>query len=400
MSEQNRLHAWQQTHLLPLENLLLQRENQGPAERAQNLADLADLAALARREGVYGRFYPPALGGQCSSLSAYLPLAVQEGYSEFGAYVFGAENTLDLHMLCRYAPADLQARYLAPIAAGASMASYAMSEPDAPGSNPALLQSRAHLGQDGYWQINAHKWFICRAAHAALFTVLVQSSDEAGGRGLSMLLVPADTPGVQVVRELAVLGRHMGQAEVRMQEVRIPAHYVLGQMHQGRQLLPLRLSLGRILRSAQWLGLAQRCFDLMCARLRSPRAASYADTQLVRLRVAQSWRALAAARALLQAAAAALPQPASHVGAEAMLAIDCAKLAASDALCACAEHAVQIYGAEGLSDLHPLGAIWRLARSTRMMDGVDDALMNALGKRLLQKWDGITLAEPAHVSPA
>lgn len=353
-------------------------------ELASNPQLLAELSEQARAEGLWGNFYPPAAG----SMREYLAVAEQEGRSEYAPAIFGDDATLDLHMLSRHASEVVRQRFLEPLACGAMVSSYGMSEPDSIGSIPATITAHAEL-IDGQWRLNGRKWFICRAERAALVTVVAQTA-----QGLSMFLVPADSPGFRVVRPLSILGRFSGQGELAFEDVPVAPSYVLGQPGQGLALMQERLGLGRILRSVHWLGLAQRCFDLMCARIHSPRGqqARLADKQLVRLRVFSVYQAIASARLLLQDAAAK-----RDAGVANSVEVNIAKVAASQALSAAVDSAIQIMGAEGLSAWSPLPGIYNTARTTHILDGTDDALISAVGRQLLDSCgaDGLDFDLPS-----
>ena len=353
-------------------------------ELASNPQLLAELSEQARAEGLWGNFYPQAAG----SLREYLAVAEQEGRSEYAPTIFGDDATLDLHMLSRHASEAVRQRFLEPLACGAMVSSYGMSEPDSIGSIPATITAHGEL-IDGQWRLNGRKWFICRAERAALVTVVAQTA-----QGLSMFLVPADAPGFRVVRPLSILGRFSGQGELAFDDVPVAPSYVLGQPGQGLALMQERLGLGRILRSVHWLGLAQRCFDLMCARIHSARGqqARLADKQLVRLRVFTVYQAIASARLLLQDAAAK-----RDAGVANSVEVNIAKVAASQALSAAADSAIQIMGAEGLSEWSPLPGIYNTARTTHILDGTDDALISAVGRQLLDSCgaDGLDFDLPS-----
>lgn len=349
------------------------------AEPRQAARRMAELSAEARAAGLWGSFYPQALGGRIASLRDYLAVAEQEGRSEYAPAIFGDDATLDLHMLTRHASEDIRQRFLAPLAAGTLVSSYGMSEPDSIGSIPATLSSHAEF-VDGQWLLSGRKWFICRAERAGLITVIARTGSGPLENALSMLLVPSDAPGFRVERPLSILGRFSGQAELSFDQVRVPPSHVLGQPGQGLALMQERLGLGRILRSVHWLGLAQRCFDLMCARIHSARGqqARLADKQLVRQRVFKVYQAIASARALLQDAAGK-----HDAGVANSIEVNIAKVAASQALSEAVDSAIQIMGAEGLSELSPLSGIYRTARTTHILDGTDDALISAVGRQLL-----------------
>ncbi|XOT97750.1 acyl-CoA dehydrogenase family protein, partial [Alcaligenes pakistanensis] len=140
----------------------------------------------------------------------YLPVAEQEGRSEYGPGIFGADATLDAYMLSHHGSASVKQRFLTPLIKGDAVSSYAMSEPDSIGSIPATMQCQARL-QEGQWHINGRKWFICRAQLASFATVVARSSDGPVNESLSMVIVPTDAVGFKVVRPLPLLGRYQGQ---------------------------------------------------------------------------------------------------------------------------------------------------------------------------------------------
>jgi len=336
---------------------------------------LALLMRDAQTAGLWGLFHPGSLGGGIASLADYIAIAEHEGYSEYGPAVFGSRATLDLHMLDRHGSAELRARWLAPLARGEVLGAYAMTEPDAPGSVPATLSTHATL-RNGRWTIDGCKWFISRATDAAFVTVVARTDLVAPlERALSLFVVPTDAAGFSIEREISVFGRTIGQRELRFNAVDVSPSNLLGEPGEGLTLIRERLALGRTLNAAHWLGLAQRCYDLMCERVWSPRGmrARLAEKQLVRMHVCDVHQALAYARAQVRAAA----------GDGGALAVNLAKLASSRALNVAADAALQLHGAEGVSDATPLASIFALARTTRIMDGADDALVSSCGQQLL-----------------
>lgn len=369
-----RVRAFVDERILPREHELA-----GPRESARVCQQV--LSAAAREEGLWGLFYP----GRMSSLEAYLAVAEQEGRSEYGGAIFGTELALDTHMLTRHAAEQVRADFLAPLLNGDGVSAYGMSEPDSIGSIPATIAATATAEGD-HWRLDGRKWFICRADRAT-FVTLVARTEGAGVDGaLSMFLVPTDLPGFSIARELDILGRFQGQCEIVFDGVHVPRHNLLGQPGAGLALMQERLGLGRLLRAVHWLGLAQRSFDLMCTRIRGPRGqqARLGDKQLVRLRVFEAYQAIASARCLLRDAARKF-----DAGVANAVEVNVAKVAASQALSLTADSAIQVYGAEGLSSLTPLSGIYRAARATHILDGTDDALISAVGRRLLDAYQDV-----------
>ncbi len=358
---------------------ILPHETRLSAENDEAKALTRELSKLARASGVFGIFYPLEHDGRLASLVDYIQVAEQEGRSEYAPGILGADATLDAYMLKRHASPAVKERFLQPLVRGEAISSYAMSEPESIGSIPATMTCRAEL-RDGCWHVNGRKWFICRSQVANFATVVARTAEGPVTRSLSMIVVPTETPGFEVVRPLSLLGRWQGQAELAFNNVQLPQDYVLGLPGQGIALMQERLGLGRLLRSAHWLGQAQRCFDLMCQRIHSPKGqlARLADKQLARARVYKVYRSIAAARGLVLDAASKFDAGISN-----SIEVNLAKLAASDAVSEAADSAIQIMGAEGLGDGTPLSGIYRGAKTTHILDGADDALISTIGRQLL-----------------
>jgi len=344
---------------------------------------LSELAAQARGAGLWGLFYPGALGGKIASLEDYLIVAEQEGRSEYGPAIFGCEAAVDAWMLHGHGNDRLHREFLEPMVSGQAIPSYGMSEPDSVGSSPATIKTSARL-LDGAWIVNGRKWFVCRADRATFLTVVAMSDAEAApDRGLSMIVLPTRSPGFKIERRLDIFGRFQGQCEISLNNVAAPEANLLGERDHGVDLMRERLRLGRILRAILWIGLARRCLDLMCARVYSGRGelAQLSDKQLIRLHVFEAHKAISGARALAQLAARGFDaQRPSDID------IMTAKIAASEALSKASDSAIQIFGAEGVSDLTPLAAIHGTARASRFMDGADEALINTIGRRILDSY--------------
>ncbi|TBV08378.1 acyl-CoA dehydrogenase family protein [Stutzerimonas kirkiae] len=373
---------------------ILPHESRLAAENDEARALARELSQQARAAGVFGSFYPMRLGGRIASLADYLHVAEQEGRSEYAPGILGADATLDAHMLDRHASPAVRERFLSPLVRGEAVSSYAMSEPESIGSIPATMTCRAEL-RDGRWHINGRKWFICRSQVANFATVVARSGEGPVAEAISMIVVPTDAPGFRVVRPLSLLGRWQGQAELAFDDLQAPQDHVLGAPGQGIALMQERLGLGRLLRSAHWLGQAQRCFELMCQRIHSPKGqlARLADKQLARARVYRVHRGIATARALVRDAAGKF-----DAGIANGIEVNLAKLAASDAVSEAADNAIQIMGAEGLSDWTALAGIYRGARTTHILDGADDALVSTIGRQLLMATRPGERFDPAYPS--
>jgi alkylation response protein AidB-like acyl-CoA dehydrogenase len=257
-----------------------------------------------------------------------------------------------------------------------------MTEPGARGSDPSTITTTARRhGAD--FLLEGSKWFVTGARRADLILVVARTADPGptGKQGLTVFAVPADTPGVHIVRKLPVWGAG-GQYELSFDSVRVSADHVLGEADQGIRVAASRVSLGRTLRSLRWLGQAERALELLLDRARDTARATPAlgEYQLVQQMVFESHLALASARSLVRTAVRAVEDPSTDLD---RTAIATAKVAAARALSTAADAAVQVHGAEGLGPDTPLPRLQRLARQARVLDGPDETHVATVARRLL-----------------
>ncbi len=372
-----------------VDEIIIPNEPQLSRPGAQALQLQSDLALEARQAGLYGLFYPLSHGGKIASLEDYLLVAEQEGRTEFSQAIFASHTALDAHMLSRFGNAIIRQQFLQPMANGEALPCYGMTEPGQSGSIPGLITTTAHLS-NGRWHINGRKWFISNADRATFMTVLARTAGKETvlDHALSMIIVPADTPGFRVERQLMMMGHACGQGEVSLADVQVPEHYLIGVCGGGLELMNKRLGLGRLLRAMNWIGLARRCMDLMGGRVHSTRGklGLLVEKQLVRQHFFNTYQAIAGARELVRIAARGVDAQCPDE-----IAINVAKMAASRALCIASDSAMQLYGAEGLSDLTPLYGIHRIARTSRILDGNDESLISSVGRRLISHYEHHTV---------
>lgn len=344
---------------------------------------LADLRGKAQSNGLWALAHPEELGGRGLPLSDYVHLGEIEGKSAFGPQVLGSEHLLDILMLHRHGQPPVRDTYLPGLVEGSVTPCFGMSEPGRAGSDPSLMTTRAELAGET-WSIRGRKWF-CKAGGADYITVMCRTEPLGvpNAQAFSMLLVPTGTSGFSIVREVEVLGTGGDHREVAFDDARIPQEYMLGQRGAGFTVSTERLTLGRTLRSVHWLGQARRAFDLMCHRLqvRTAFKERLANKQLMQQHVFDSYIEIQSARSQVLRAAAAIT-----AGRADYTEIAAAKVLASRALWNVLDRAIQVYGAEGLTDDTPLSWMYRRARATRIYDGADEVHTHAVAKRLLKQY--------------
>lgn len=348
-------------------------------------AALTELRARARAAGLWALPLPAHLGGGGLPFGEYAELAEAEGASDHGPAALGSAPLLDVTLLDRHGGDRVREAYLERLVAGGMRACYAMTEPDVPGTDPLLTATRAEARPDGDWCVSGRKWFTSGAADADLVTVMARTGGATGDReGLSLLLVPTDSPGFRVVRELPVLGAS-GAYEIALDRVRVPADHLLGAGGDALVLAGERLALGRTLRCLRWLGQAQRAFDLMCSRAttRVGSRGALADHQLVQQHVFDALLALRTTRPLVHEAVALIA-----AGQDARTEVGLAKVAAARTLQQVTDAAIQVHGAAGLGPDTALPSLFRTGRAARILDGPDELHITSVARRVLRGYGG------------
>ncbi|GAA1914880.1 acyl-CoA dehydrogenase family protein [Streptantibioticus ferralitis] len=352
----------------------------GPGARAT----LAALQEKARANGLWALPHPRELGGHGLRLAEYLYISEIEGRSAYGPVALGSDSLLDALMLQRHAGAETRERYLDPLVRGRMTPCFGMTEPGRSGSDPSLMITRARPVGDG-WVIDGRKWF-CRARDADFITVMCRTEPLGvpHAKAFTMFLVPLPSEGFSIVQPLTVLGAEDGHCEVAFDGVRVTAEQMIGGRGEGFPVSGERLSLGRTLRAMRWLGQAQRAFDLMCTRLHQREAfgGTLASKQLLQQHVFDAYTDIRSARSQVLRAAAML-----DAGQDVYVEVATAKVLASNALYQVLDRAVQVYGAEGLSDRTPLAEMFRWARATRIYDGADELHTHMVAKRILKRYE-------------
>jgi alkylation response protein AidB-like acyl-CoA dehydrogenase len=366
--------------VLPNEQLL-NREDEESDAFVRTLQD------EVRAMGLWAPHVPPDAGGTGTGFLDYAYLNEYIGRSLWGQLVFGCQapdagNAEILHM---YGTADQKERWLFPLVAGEIRSFFSMTEPEVSGADPTSLRTRAvRDGED--WVIDGHKWFSSGAQGAAFGVVMAVTDPDAPPHArTSQIIVPADTPGVEVVRPIPVLG-HSGRGwtthcEVRYTNVRVPVANTLGEPGSGFLIAQKRLGPGRIHHVMRWLGQMQRAFELMCryALEREVFGGPLAEKQTVQNWIADSYAEIQACRFMTLDAAHKIDQ-----GDEARVEISAIKFYAARVLNDVVDRAVQVHGARGLTDETPLGQMLMLARGGRIYDGPDEVHRMVVARRILK----------------
>ncbi|HEY2327289.1 MAG TPA: acyl-CoA dehydrogenase family protein [Gaiellaceae bacterium] len=363
--------------------------NEAELNRENEAADtlVRTLQNEVRAMGLWAPHVPPDAGGTGTGFLDYAHLNEFIGRSVWGQLVFGCQapdagNAEILHM---FGTDDQKTRWLFPLVGGEIRSFFSMTEPEVSGADPTMLRTRAVRDGDD-WVIDGHKWFSSGAQGAAFGVVMaVTDADAPPHARTSQIIVPADTPGVEVVRPIPVLG-HSGRnwtthCEVRYTNVRVPVANTLGGEGQGFVIAQKRLGPGRIHHVMRWLGQMQRAFELMCnyALEREAFGGPLAEKQTVQNWIADSYAEIQACRFMTLDAAHKIDE-----GDEARVEISAIKFYAARVLNDVIDRAVQVHGARGLTDETPLGGMLMMARGARIYDGPDEVHRMVVARRILK----------------
>jgi acyl-CoA dehydrogenase len=380
------VRAFMDEHVYPSEQLLARED--GEAE-----ALLKDLRARAKAAGLWAPFIGPEAGGTGLGFLPYAYLNEVIGRSHWAPLVFGcqAPDAGNAEILHQFGTPEQRERWLLPLVAGEIRSFFAMTEPEVSGADPTGLRATAVADGDE-WVIDGHKWFSSGAEGAAFaIAMLVTEPDQPPHRRMSQIIVPASTPGVEIVRAVPVLG-HRGSGwnthcEVRFHGVRVPLGNLLGERGHGFRIAQKRLGPGRIHHVMRWLGQMQRAFELLCTRAldREAFGGRLADKQTVQNWVADSAAEIQACRLLTLDAAAKIDR-----ADEARVEISVIKFYAARVLHDVIDRAIQVHGAMGLTDLTPLSEMYRQARAARLYDGPDEVHRMVVSRRILRAFEAGT----------
>lgn len=352
---------------------------------------LAPLRAEAKARGLWAPQLPQVLGGRGLTLLEHAFVSEVLGASPLGHWALNcqAPDAGNMEILNDHGTAEQKARFLVPLARGEIRSCFSMTEPDRPGSNPVWLDTRARLDGD-HWVIDGRKWFTSSADGAAFAVVMAVTDEEAAPHErASMILVPLDTPGVTLVRNIPVMGEAgsdwASHAEIVYEGVRVPKENLLGARGRGFQVAQERLGPGRIHHCMRWLGICARAFDLLVERAATRPIAPFrflGQQHVVQEWIARSKMEIHAARLMVLHAAWTIDR---HGQKAARDEVSLIKVFAANTLQTVLDRAIQAHGALGVTDDTPLAFWWRHERAARIYDGPDEVHLASVARRELKK---------------
>jgi len=354
---------------------------------------LEEKRAMVRQMELWAPLHPAELGGMGLALPESALVFEALGRTPLGLYTFGcqAPDAGNIEILHKFGTHEQVKEFLEPLVAGKTRSCFSMTEVDMPGSNPVMMETTAvKEGKD--YVINGHKWYTSSADGAAFAIVMaVTDPDASPYRQASMIIVPADTPGFNMVRNIPVMGHegygYFSHGEILYQNCRVPQANLLGQEGNGFVIAQERLGPGRIHHCMRWIGICNRSFDLMCARARDRIIApnrKLADRQLVQAMIAESAAEIQAARLMVLHAAWKIQEAGTKA---ARKEISMIKFMVANTMQRVVDRALQVHGGLGMTDDTIIAHFYRHERASRIYDGVDEVHKVSVARQILKTYE-------------
>ena len=380
--------------ILPNENLIWaearggSRLTDGDRELARKTREA--IKTKVRQAGLWAPHLPAEYGGADLDFLELAYMYEVLAYATGAASLFGvvAPNSGNQKILLEYGTPEQKQRWLMPLIEGTMESGFSMTEPDQPGSDPRSLKTTARRDGDE-WVVNGHKWFTSNGLRADFFIVMCRTEDTEGGAdrnaAMTQIIVPADAPGVEIVRGINVWGRDSDHCEIIYDDVRVPLENALGERGSGHQAAQHRLGAGRVYHCMNSIGMMWRAFDLMVERAtqREVHGGLLETKQLIQGFIADSYIDLQTARLMTIACAEKMA-----AGADARTDISAIKVYVPAAFHRVVDRAIQVWGAAGVTGDLPLAAMYTGARTLRLADGPDEVHRILIAKNVLARFRG------------
>ncbi len=353
------------------------------------LPELEKKRDKVKQMGLWAPGHPKEIGGMGLDLVELGLVSEALGGAPLGHFVFGcqAPDAGNVEILHLYGTPEQKERWLGPLVAGDIRSCFSMTEVELPGSNPVMMDTTA-VKEGSDFVINGQKWYTTAADGSAFAVVMAITNPEAPPhQRASMIIVPTDTPGFDLVRNISVMG-HTGDdwashAEILYHSCRVPQSNLLGPEGHGFAIAQERLGPGRIHHCMRWIGICNRAFDLMCDRANSRIIAPgkvLGDRDIVRSWISDSAAEILAARLMTLHTAWKIQELGWR---EARQDISMIKFTVANTMQRVIDRALQVHGGLGMTDDTPLAFFFRHERAARIYDGADEVHRISLAKRIL-----------------
>ncbi len=376
--------------ILPNENRLwlFSRDDYKESDIEDSRALRHEIQAKVKQAGLWAPHLPEEYGGCGLGFLEHAYMNEVLAYCIGAASLFGvvAPNSGNQKILLKYGTEEQRQKWLVPLTEGKLESGFSMTEPDNAGSDPRSIKTTARREGDE-WVINGHKWFTSNGKRADFLIVMCRTEDPSGptevNGKMTQIIVPTDTPGLNIVRGVRVWGRKSDHCEIIYDDVRVPAENQLGQTGSGHQAAQDRLGAGRVYHCMNSVGQMWRAFDLMVERAmsREVHGGKLETKQFIQGFIADSYIDLQAARLMTINTAEKMDS-----GLDARTDISALKIFVPEAFSRVADRAIQVWGAAGVSGDLPLAGMYQGARTLRLADGPDEVHKILIAKNVLKRY--------------
>jgi alkylation response protein AidB-like acyl-CoA dehydrogenase len=353
---------------------------------------LTELRAKCKEAGLWGPQLPHELGGLGLGLVEHGLVSERLGRSPLGHFVFGcqAPDAGNIEILHKYGTPEQKAKWLEPLARGDIRSCFSMTEPENPGSNPTMLSCMARKDGTDY-VVDGHKWFTSAADGSAFAIVMAVTNPDAPPHArASMIIVPTDTPGFELVRNIKIMGDEGSgygtHAEIWYRGCRVPETNRLGAEGAGFLIAQERLGPGRIHHCMRWIGICERVFDTLCRHITRRKIDD--EKTLATRQIAQAW--VAEARADIDASRLMVLQAAWTIEKKgfsmARDQVSLIKFFVANVMLKIVDRAIQLHGALGITSDTILAHYYVHERGARIYDGPDEVHKMVVAKRILKRY--------------
>ncbi len=380
-----RVRAFQDRYVYPNEGALLGSLDREVKEGVPYPDDLIEIRKIAKAESLWNLFLPDDEYGPGMNNLDYSMLCEEMGRSPAVApmaFNCAAPDTGNTEILVEHGTDEQKDKWAFPLLEGEIRSCFSMTEPATAGSDPTQLAASAVLEGDE-WVINGHKWFTSGAVGASLAIAMVITEPEGNPyTRASMILVPTDAPGYELVRPISVMGHSTGpgHCEIKYNDCRVPASNLLGARGAGFLIAQDRLGPGRIHHCMRAIGTAERALEMMCvyAAGREAFGGPLSDKQFVQDFIAKSRMEIDQARLLTLHAAWKMDTLGKRAARQEISMI---KVVAANMVMDVLDRAIQVHGSLGMTDDTPLAMMWRYSRMLRLADGPDEVHKMVIARR-------------------
>lgn len=365
----------------------------------QSLPLLKSLREKAKALNLFTPHLSKQDGGLGLSLPEFAQISELLGTSPLGHYIINcqAPDIGNMELMHRYAPTAINEKYLNPLQQGEIRSCFSMTEPEFAGSDPVHMGTFATRDGDEYI-INGLKWFTSGADGAAFTIVMAITNPERNMyERASMILVPLPNEGVELVRNISVMGDpgedYMSHSELKFNHCRVPITNRIGEEGQGFMLAQARLGPGRIHHCMRWIGICERAFDMMCKRAATRKLNEtkiLGHQQIIQFWIAECRANIDAARLMVLHTAQTIENGGTKSAKEEISTI---KFFVAKVLMDVLDKAIQTHGALGITDDLLLSFWYRHERASRIYDGPDEVHKSSLAKSILKKY-GLKFEKP------